>query len=291
MNPPFPILFVGNAQRQEFCAAAAWLESRCARMTSDIPAALDILQETDFPPALIVLAEINSKPFTADHLDTLRRAAPLARIIRLLDPWLEGESRSGKPLPASWQAQWHQWSSRLRRPTDPDSGSASELSFSHSSWSLPVTASEDDRLLASIDDSSAIETISSQTESPIQEVSPNPLIAVFAQHRETAQSFCDICTRRGWKSLWLRSVPEETPLSVNAVIIDLAFGIPRKTETLTAIRSATGSAPLIVLLGFPRPEDVSRLQSAGVSAVVAKPFLADDLLREIEQLLPANTSA
>lgn len=48
-------------------------------------------------------------------------------------------------------------------------------------------------------------------------------------------------------------------------------------------RSA-GSAPIIALLNFPRIEEVVRAHAAGVSAVVSKPFLIDELFWQLNQL-------
>ena len=60
---------------------------------------------------------------------------------------------------------------------------------------------------------------------------------------------------------------------------------------LSAMQATTAAAPIIALLGFMRPEDIPRLQSAGATTVVSKPFLADDLFNRIEQLLPSNSSS
>jgi len=290
MTPLFSILFVGDAHRQEFCAAANWLQARGARLTPDISAALDVLREPDFSPALIVLAQLSSHPFAPGQIDTLRRTAPLARIVRLLDPWLEGEGRTGQPVPAALRFKWHQWPGRLQYPTElAMSDSQSNLSLFPSPWSLPVTADENDCLLAAPIENNIPELLSNRLDHPSQKPSPVPLIAVCAQNRETAQSLCDICTQCGWKSLWLRMLPAETPLSVDAVVFDLAFGMSMQTEMLSAMKAIVGATPIIALLGFPRPDDLSRLQSAGAAAVVSKPFLADDLLWQIEQLLPIKT--
>jgi CheY-like chemotaxis protein len=294
MSPSFPILFVGNVQRAEFRRAAEWLQNRGAQMTPDIAAALNVLEDPNFSPALIVLAQLGSQTFFAGQIEALRRTAPLARIVRLLDPWLEGESRSGQPLPATLRSPWEQWPACLQRLTshalsESDSSKSTSDHFSlESPCSLPVTANEDDRQLASIGDDTLAENFLNRIEYPAQHGSPIPLIAVCARHRDTAQSLCEICTTRGWKSLWLRTLPAETPLSVDAVIFDLAYGTSQETEMLSTMKALVGAAPLIALWGFPRPEDLSRLHAAGVAAVVSKPLLADALLWQIQQLLPSK---
>ncbi len=285
MNQPFAILFIGDAQRHEFSAAAKWLQDRGARLASDIPTALTVLDDSDFSPAVIVLAQLASQPFTADRIEKLRRTAPLARIIRLLGPWLEGESRSGRPIPASLRTHWEQWPARIQQPIHlAVQNLESKQTVSPLLWSLPLTATEDDRLLAIFGGDIPANSSSDQV-ALTASAAPAPLIAVRAQHRETAHTLCDICHARGWKSLWLRTLPVETPISVNAVLFDLTSNTPQELELLKAMKAITGTAPLIALVGFPRPEDISQLQSAGAAAVISKPFLANDLIWQTEQLL------
>jgi CheY-like chemotaxis protein len=288
MNPPFPILFVGDPNRQEFHEAATWLQTRGARTAPDISAALQSMNEQGFSPAVIVLTQLDSQPPAVNQLEQLRRSAPLARIVRLTGPWLLGESRSGLPLPATLRSQWHQWREGVQRPAEHATcNEVSQGSSVAAPWSLPLTASHDDRLLHALTPPAA-DRSPKQPEYP-KDVKPTPLIAVYAQHRESAQSLCDICTQRNWKTLWIKTPPSETPLAVDAIIFDSAFGSTKELQKLAELKAITGAAPLIALIGFPRPEDISRLQSAGAAAVISKPFLADDLLWHIEQLLAAKT--
>jgi CheY-like chemotaxis protein len=286
MNPPFAILFIGDVERHEFRAAANWLQNRGARLAADIPAALNELDDSDFSPAVIVLAQLGSEPFASDQIEKLRRATPLARIIRLLGPWLESESRSGQPIPATVRASWEQWRGRIQQPFNGTMQNfESQQAVSPPLWSLPLTATEDDRLLALYGGNMAANSFSDQVGATAAVVALTPLIAVCARHRETAHTLCDICHTRGWKSLWLRTLPVETPISVNAVLFDLAFNTPQELELVKAMKAIAGEAPLIALAGFPRPEDILKLQSAGAAEVISKPFFANDLIWQTEQLL------
>jgi CheY-like chemotaxis protein len=285
MNQPFPMLFVGDAEQREFRVAATWLQERGARLANDIPAALAALNDSDFCPAVIVLAQRDSQPFAAEQIEKLRQAAPLARIIRLLGPWLEGESRSGKPIPATLRAGWEQWPGKIQQPTSSAMNNyESEHVVSAPLWSLPLTATEDDRLLALLGGNISANSFSDQAEATISVVAPTFLIAVHAQHRETAHTLCDICHARGWKSLWLRTLPVETPISVNAVLFDLAANTAQELDQIRAMKAIVGDAPLIALAGFPRSEDISQLRAAGAAAVISKPFLTGDLIWQTEQL-------
>jgi CheY-like chemotaxis protein len=270
MSEYLPVLFVGDAERAEFREAAAQLAVQEARSVADIPAALELLNGSDFSPAVIVLAEVGSQPGSTDDLAKLRRTVPLARLVRLADPWLEGESRTNRSLPVTLRAQWHQ-------------------SVDQFPWSLPATANQDDCLLATTDDHTTTSPLN-PTVDTVSAFGPSTLIAICARDRETAQSLSCIFTAQRWKSLCLRTPPTETPLLVDAVVFDLAFGTDEELAQLTAMRSAVGAAPLIALLGFPRPEDIARLQSAGATAVISKPFLTADLIQQIEQLFPAKSA-
>jgi CheY-like chemotaxis protein len=270
MSESLPVLFVGDPERAEFRAAAAKLTAQEARSAPDIPAALELLNVSDFSPVVIVLAEIGSQPHSANDLAQLRRSVPLARLVRLLDPWLEGEGRTSRSVPVSFRAQWHQ-------------------SVDQFPWSLPPTASQDDCLLVTVDDDFTTTSPANSAADALSSIGSNTLIAICARDRETAQSLSSIFTAQRWKSLCLRTPPTETPLTVDAAVFDLALGTDEELTQLTVMKSAAGAAPLIALLGFPRPEDVARLQSAGATAVIAKPFLTANLIHEIEQLLSAKS--
>jgi CheY-like chemotaxis protein len=50
-------------------------------------------------------------------------------------------------------------------------------------------------------------------------------------------------------------------------------------------------APVVALAGFPRADNVARALAAGISAVIAKPYLLDDLCWQIEQLRRAQRAS
>jgi hypothetical protein len=46
------------------------------------------------------------------------------------------------------------------------------------------------------------------------------------------------------------------------------------------------SAPIVGVVGFPRPDDERRAKEAGVTAVISKPYLVRDLLWQIRESAP-----
>jgi CheY-like chemotaxis protein len=260
-----PILLIGDTNRPEFRAATASLIEHGALSVADLSSALQTVRD-GFNPALIVIAESWPGQFSNRELNELRRAAPLARIVGLLGPWLEGEARTGKPWPTMVRVYWHQASARLGRELEAIEDGNSSL------WSFPVTASEDEKLLFSGD--------AVQFDSP-----PTTIIAICSRHRETAEALSDICASRGWATVWLRNLPADTPLRVSAVLFDVGRGDSAELKTIAKLKAITENAPIVALVGFPRCDDIDRLCSAGASAIVSKPFLTADLLWQVEQLL------
>jgi len=265
MDVQFPILAIGDFDAAEFADAAGSLARQGAMIVPDVPAAVRAI-DGGFAPALVILAQCWPGEFPSRQIDALRRAAPLARIINLLGPWMEGETRSGKPIAGALRVYWHQWTDLAGQLETPNRWSV---------WSLPQTASEDQRLL------------SEQQFPPSDRAargSGSLLIAVVADEGQSAQSLTAMCERRGWQSVWLRSIAAEISFHPDAILFDAAHNSQTDMTQLARLQVACHNCPIVVLAGFPRAEDVSPWKSAGATAIVSKPFLTRDLLREIERL-------
>lgn len=259
-----PTMFVGDAQREEFRDTAAWLIGRGAVAAGDVTKGLAIVRE-GFAPALIVVAEAWPGRYSANDVEELRRAAPLARLVRLLGTWSEGEGRTGKPWPASTRGNWQRWNGV--RPTD------------LSRLSQPVTANENDRLLrVCVPEASNFHAALSQ------------VIAIYARSRESAESLDDLFSQRGWNAIWIRSVNAAVPGNVDCAVFDARNNSAGELKALAALREALGEMPIVALVGFPRVDDLERFKAAGAAAVVSKPYLAEDLQWQIEQLLQSAAS-
>ena len=68
-------------------------------------------------------------------------------------------------------------------------------------------------------------------------------------------------------------------------VFDARNNSASELEALASLKGALGQRPIIALVGFPRIDDLERFKAAGASAVVSKPYLAEDLEQQIEQLL------
>ena len=246
--------------------AAAVAESARVERVADLPAAEILLADTDTAIDLIVLAESRPGQFSAASIDRARRLAPLARVWRILGSWCEGEQRSSRPPAGCASSYWHQWRERAQREfTRARKGRCP-------AWGLPLTATVDERALAAME---ATREKRSGT------------IAIRARRPEAAAALADACRAEGYET---HVVLDGEPIVVRgatALVWDTTVQGARDAGRVEQLRRATDGAPIIALLGFPRPDDVCRALEAGVAAVISKPFLLGDLFLRVAECRPA----
>ncbi len=190
-GPTLRILLIGDASRPEFHEACAALhDMACVTRVADVESAIAALHKGPLAPHAIVLAQSYPGQFAAAAVDRVRAAVPLARLIALLGSWCEGEPRSGRPLPGTVRVYWHEAAVRFRRelPCWFDRESA---------WSLPITATDEERLLATIGASVG------KGDSPVfartkTGTVPCGLIAIWSRRRELGELLADTCRTAGY---------------------------------------------------------------------------------------------
>ena len=101
-----PVLIVGPYEQSEFRGTVDELLSRGALLAGNFRGALEIV-ESGYAPAAVVVLQSRPGQFSTSNFDELRRACPLARIVRVLGPWMEGELRTGRPVPGTLRVYWH----------------------------------------------------------------------------------------------------------------------------------------------------------------------------------------
>ncbi len=267
------ILLIGDLNRAEFREA----QEAARRLgdllgVSDAAAAADAIASGRTTPDLIVVAQAFPGEFSAAAIERLRRLAPLARVVGLLGPWCEGETRTGKPWPAAIRLYWHQWLPRaaedLRRL---DGGQTSN-------WSLPVTASEEERLLAMAD-------------RPWQQ--RRGRVAIHSPWAEMHAWLADACRLRGYTPVRLSAAagPCDRGAAADALLFDGTDCQDHELAELARLAAVVRPAPVVVLLDFPRVEDRDRALAAGAAAVLAKPLLLEDLFWQLDAVWPAPYSS
>ena len=259
------VLLVGNTDRREFRQARASLDASGRVLTAaDADSAAGVLEDGEYVPDVTVVAQAFPGQFSAAQIDRLRRLAPLARVLALLGSWCEGEMRTGRPWPSVIRVYWHQWLprwhqelSRLGRGLCP-------------TWGLPVTATEEERLLASATD-------------PLPEREGR--IAIHSPRFEMEDWLSAACRRRGYATEWLQPHRPVRAEGTTAAIFDGTDGDGAELRQLVRLAALLPGVPILALLDFPRIEDQDRLLGCGAAAVLAKPLLVDDLFWQLDRLV------
>jgi DNA-binding NarL/FixJ family response regulator len=255
------ILLLGDTLRAEFRRAREVLEApghvRHARSADDAAAELAGGQWT---PDVIVVAQTYPGQFSPAALDGLRRRAPLARVVALLGSWCEGEMRSGRPSPGVIRLYWHQGPARCQRQL------RRILAGRDSTWDLPATATEEERLLAA-----------SKTPWPRRQ----GLVLLATPCFEMEALLAAVCRACGYATVWLREPQAARAEGATAAIFDASDGSQWELNQLRRLATAVAPAPVVALMDFPRIEDLERFLAAGAAAVLAKPLNVDDLVWEI----------
>ena len=251
------ILVIGDTSRREFRETCAALDD-VAEVTrfGDVESAIAALAAGPLATQGIVLAESYPDQFSVAAIDRLRSKAPLARLIAVQGSWCEGESRSGRPLPGVNRMYWHQAAVRIRREFScwpPIQGST---------WRLPVTATDEERLLASI-------------EAPLARGAG--LVAIWTRRPEMEDLLAGACRRVGYSTVWLHPCRPARVQGAVAAIYDGAAMDAAGFEELRQLVSDVAPAVALALLDAPRIQDVRLARSLG-AAVMAKPFRVDELL-------------
>lgn len=265
------VLLVGDATHGEFRAAIETIESHGAlAIVRDIASALDELERASTPFSIIIVAQARPGEYCDAEIDALRRAAPLAPIVALLGSLCEGEARSGKPWPGTIRVYWHQWRQRAGLEL------AALKAGRSSVWSLPATAGEEERLLAS---------------APRSFSQRQGLVVIAAKNFEMAKWLADACRGHGLAAV--RTSPARPAKSdgVAAVLWDAELTTEASVSNLAAIKAAFPGAPIVALADFLRIEQHERLLAAGVAAVLSKPVMLAELSWQLEEAVGAARNA
>ncbi len=260
------VLLLGDTSRAEFHAARqALLATSRVEEAATLREAAALLERGDFLADVIVVAQSYPGQFSAPEIDRVRRLAPLAPVLGLLGPWCEGETRTGKPWPASIRVYWHQWPARWRQEL------ARLERGECPGWGLPLTAAEEERLLAAADQ---------------QHPRREGLVVVHARSFDAAQWLTEALAHRGYQPLWTQPHRAEEVLGAAAAVFDGADAGDADLADLRRLAATLNGAPIVALLDFPRLEDQQAMLAAGASAVLAKPVALDDLFWQLESGRP-----
>ncbi|MBX3412319.1 MAG: hypothetical protein KF708_06335 [Pirellulales bacterium] len=258
MAPPPRVLLLGPAEHAEFDAAVALLAATSTlQRAADVPAALAAYETDDAPVDLIVVAQPHSGALRGGDLEPLLARAPLARVLVLAGSWCEGEMRSGLPIAGATRILWHQWTARWQQEL------ARWQQNTCPAWSLPMTATEDDRLLQAADE-------------PLAKLEGR---ATIVATDATAGWLADVCRGLGLatETLAPRAGFAAMRPACDLVIFEVEALRCDAPESAWNWARAWQGVPLIGVGSFPRLEDRAAWTDAGVQVLLAQPLLIDDL--------------
>jgi hypothetical protein len=108
------------------------------------------------------------------------------------------------------------------------------------------------------------------------------VIAIHVQDFRTYESLSDACRLGGHNTVWF---PPAQPCHFRGVAAAIWDGIHCEDDELARLERVVSRhrpQPVIALLDLLRRDDHDRALAAGASAVIAKPFLASDLLWQLD---------
>ncbi len=229
------VWLLGDVDHPDFADATAWLSAACD--CSRPPPANEQLAD---PVCAIVFFQSRPGSISVQQVEAHHRRMPLARLILLTGPWCDGELRSSRIAPGVVRIRWHEWRQRL--PV--------ELKIRTSR--LPRTATDIERL------ESRLRELSRESQSQGR-------VAICTLSRTKYDALAAACTALGWQSNW---VPPDHATAVRDCNLLLLDG----WEGLSANIPSENAAKRILLLAFPRPEDLQRAADHGVPTVIAEPI-------------------
>jgi hypothetical protein len=216
-----------------------------------------------FAADVIVLAQQRRGQWSAQAVERLRRAAPIAPLIGLMGSWSAAAGRSGHLWPGAIHVSAQRWENEILP-------GFKQLLTGECPWWARPGAEDDERRFRTVGAKSGKGT---------------SVVAISALSRESEQWLADACRLGKHAVLILRPDLREKhtypPMrGVTAMIWECPELRPDEEAPWRATAEALGAPPILLLQHFPRQaDDVPR---PGVAAVLAKPFTLSALLEHLE---------
>lgn len=238
---------------------------------ADLSQAIAILaSDASPPPELLLLPESRPGIWTDRELNALRAVAPLARVLRISGSWCDGQIRSARPPAGSLGMAWHQALSRLSRGLG--ATTAGGL------LPAPLTATSEDLLLGS----------TCRATSQTTRRCGRPRIAIHAPRTAQAEAWAALCEGLGYRAeIMIRGAAHHDG-PADAVLWDCDPRDLADAASVADFVERAGTARVVAVCGFPRPDDVQSALRQGIAVVLAKPLLAADFEWHVSRLFDAR---
>jgi hypothetical protein len=267
------VLVIGDLSHPELVHVLPCLEGICR--WSHLPESSSATTEVaamDVPPDLIVFAQARPGELCRALIDELRSHAPLSGACVVLGSQCEGESRTGRPVAGMPRVFWHQW------PAFWQEQQARLLRGQLPAWTLPATASDEERLLYGLC------TPHVSREDHRTELG----VVILAESPESAGALADAVKAGGHPAEIWSANADAPPAGAFVVLWDAPPAELGNRRRVQAIQRQFPEAGIVGIATFPRFQDRSAALSAGLYALIAKPFRLEHLLAEIERLLTSR---
>ncbi|MGE0755405.1 MAG: hypothetical protein AB7F89_11600 [Pirellulaceae bacterium] len=255
LEPPRPVLLIGDAGRDEFGEVAAWLRTR--HQVWAVMRLADVSAQAwgGRDPELVIWLQALPGAGPARELEVCGRRWPLARCAVVQGSWCEGDGRTGRPLAGVRRMYWYDAVERL----------AAWLATAATpvrGWGLPHVATELERLAA-------------QLGGCPRQNGRTGIAVIAARTRDDFEAWRDACASVGWTSEWQRPGIQLAPGGAEAAIWDLCHTLDRDWAAVQRFAVRWRPAHLAVAMSFPRVTDVAQVRALA-GHVVAKPIQLPD---------------
>ena len=258
------VLLTGEYRHSEFSTAYRLLRAKADNlMTVKLSAAVEFIRAGSPSVDLIVIAQSRPGEISPSDLEALCHAAPQTHKLWLMGTWCEGE-----------------------RPLCPD-----PTILARSYWyAFPGWWS---RVLGGMPTKSPHLHWNRNTPAPQRDISPG-VILVDTPHFTSFETIASTLGEAGLAAVWWRSgQPPPVVAGASGGIWD-GGQLSAQEETALKLFCETISpvGPVVAILDFPRRDRVEIAKATGVSSVLGRPWLAEDLLAALRVSMPsANRTA
>ncbi len=263
------ILFIGDTAHHEFREAIAWLREYCElTVASHITQACDHLAIVNDSIDSIVVAAARPGMISQHDINSLIRRSPLTPIVGLMGGWCEGEMRTGDPWRGVTRVYWHQFVPRM----------GEELIGQHQRRRLSVPRTFTEAELHNIP-------------SVLPNLISAGLVVIRATKLDSYEAIAEACQALGHSTVWESPRQPAFPQGAVAAIWDSEASIESERQQVREFAKRVLPAPTLAIIGFPRQSDRELAVELGVSAVVSKPYLLQEVWAELIRVTSECQSA
>ena len=211
------------------------------------------------PPAVVCVGQKFPGEVSKEDVERLRALAPTTPVVSVADRWCEGELRSGQPIAA--EVRWYAHHVAPRLDAQLKRLAAGRLPL----WGLSAAAQEEDRFLE-------------RASYPIAAQEKAEWVAICSAEGDTRDFLDSLCRRLGWHAVQFRPTDRITAPQTTLILWDEPYPTPHAFERLRSLSASCPRARVVVLMNFPREEDIAHALQQGAGCVLSKPLEIEDLV-------------